>query len=111
RHLTWRSCWTRREQAAALDALRRHGLRVWVDEFTLHVGGSLRSSIDIGLAQARHGGGIISPAFLSKEWPRKELNGSCDAERTTEMLKGIRGKRLTYKISNAAKTHFANEGH
>jgi hypothetical protein len=56
-------------------ALQNHGLRVWFDEFTLRVGDSLRRSIDKGLASARYGVVIISPSFLKKEWPQKELDG------------------------------------
>lgn len=57
------------------DALRRKGLNVWFDEFTLKVGDSLRRSIDRGLAGSRFGVVLISPAFLAKEWPQKELDG------------------------------------
>ncbi len=57
------------------EALRARGFRVWFDEFTLRVGDSLRRSIDRGLAQSRFGVVVISPAFLSKEWPQKELDG------------------------------------
>ncbi len=56
-------------------AIRDRGLKVWFDEFTLRVGDSLRRSIDKGLAHSRYGVVIISPAFLSKEWPQKELDG------------------------------------
>lgn len=56
-------------------ALRDRGLGVWFDEFTLRVGDSLRRSIDKGLAQARYGVVVISPAFLGKDWPQKELDG------------------------------------
>jgi hypothetical protein len=57
------------------QALKDRGLRVWFDEFTLRVGDSLRRSIDRGLAHSRYGVVVISPAFLSKEWPQKELDG------------------------------------
>lgn len=57
------------------QALKDRGLRVWFDEFTLRVGDSLRRSIDKGLAHSRYGVVIISPAFLKKEWPQKELDG------------------------------------
>ena len=57
------------------EALRTRGLRVWFDEFTLRVGDSLRRSIDRGLAHASFGVVIISPSFLAKEWPQKELDG------------------------------------
>jgi phage baseplate assembly protein W len=55
--------------------LQGHGLRVWYDAFTLTVGDSLRRSIDRGLARSRYGIVVISPNFLNKEWPQKELDG------------------------------------
>lgn len=56
------------------EALRAAGLSVWYDEFTLHVGDSLRRSIDDGLVRSKAGVVVISPAFLRKEWPKKELD-------------------------------------
>lgn len=57
------------------DHLQQSGLRVWFDEFTLTVGDSLRQSIDRGLAKSRFGIVVISPSFLQKDWPRRELDG------------------------------------
>lgn len=57
------------------ESLRRKQVRVWFDEFTLTVGDSLRRSIDNGLAHSRYGIVVISPDFLKKEWPQKELDG------------------------------------
>lgn len=57
------------------ERLRKNGLRVWFDEFTLTVGDSLRRSIDRGLAKSRYGIVIVSPAFLRKHWPQQELDG------------------------------------
>jgi len=51
------------------------GLKVWYDKFTLTVGDSLRRSINKGLANSRYGIVVISPSFLHKEWPQKELDG------------------------------------
>lgn len=56
-------------------ALRARGLSVWFDELTLIVGDSLRRSIDRGLARSRFGVVVISPYFLDKEWPQRELDG------------------------------------
>ena len=56
-------------------ALQAQGLKVWFDETALTVGDSLQRSIDRGLAHSRFGIVIISPSFLSKEWPQKELDG------------------------------------
>ena len=57
------------------QALHARGLSVWFDELTLTVGDSLRRSIDRGLARSRFGVVVISPHFLDKEWPQRELDG------------------------------------
>jgi hypothetical protein len=57
------------------ESLSRSGLRVWYDEFTLKVGDSLRRSIDYGLDRSRYGIVVISPSFLKKDWPQRELDG------------------------------------
>jgi hypothetical protein len=49
------------------EGLRREGLSVWFDEFTLKVGDSLRRSIDHGLGYSRFGVVVLSPAFFAKE--------------------------------------------
>ena len=56
-------------------ALRARGVSVWFDELTLTVGDSLRRSIDRGLSRSRFGVVVISPHFLDKEWPQRELDG------------------------------------
>lgn len=56
-------------------ALRNLGIRVWYDEFSLEVGDSLSRSIDKGLAESSYGIVIISPHFISKPWPERELSG------------------------------------
>lgn len=55
-------------------------MKVWFDEFTLTVGDSLRRSIDRGLATSRFGVVVISPDFLRKEWPQRELDGLVSRE-------------------------------
>jgi len=54
--------------------LQKYGLKIWFDKFTLHVGSSLRESIDNGLAKSRFGVVVLSHAFFAKNWPQKELN-------------------------------------
>ena len=60
-----------RPLAAELEAL---GLSVWVDEFTLTIGDSLRRKIEEGLARSQFGVVVLSPAFFTKDWPQRELN-------------------------------------
>lgn len=56
-------------------ALVERGAKVWFDEATLELGDSLRRKIDDGLARCRFGIVILSPRFLRKEWPQRELDG------------------------------------
>jgi hypothetical protein len=71
---------------ALVTALSAAGLRVWYDEHVLRIGDSLRRSIDKGLARSRYGLVIISPAFLSKHWPQKELDGLVAREEEGEKV-------------------------
>jgi hypothetical protein len=57
------------------NALKKYGLKVWFDKFTLKVGDSLHRSIEKGLARSRYGVVVFSPKFLSKNWPMAELDG------------------------------------
>jgi len=57
------------------EALKARGRRVWLDEAELTLGDSLRQSIDKGLARCRYGVVILSPSFLGKVWPQRELDG------------------------------------
>lgn len=61
-------------------ALKKLGLRVWYDEFTLQLGDSLRRSIDSGLAECSAGVVVLSRAFFSKEWPQRELDALYSSE-------------------------------
>lgn len=61
--------------------LQERGLVVWFDEFTLHVGDSLRRSIDRGLARSQYGIIILSHNFFAKHWPQKELDGLAAREK------------------------------
>lgn len=55
--------------------LQRRGYKVWLDEFELKLGDSLRQSIDAGLRTSRFGVVVLSPAFFQKRWTNLELNG------------------------------------
>src|SRR6185295_741441 len=57
------------------SALISSGITVWFDEAVLKMGDSLRRKIDEGLARCGHGIVIVSPSFLAKEWPQRELDG------------------------------------
>lgn len=61
--------------APLAEALRERHVDVWYDAFKLKVGDSLREKIDEGLAEADFGIVIVSPAFFTRPWTKRELNG------------------------------------
>jgi hypothetical protein len=67
-------------------ALRRAGLKVWLDRQELHLGDSLREKIDEGLANSRFGVVVLSPSFMAKGWPRRELNGLMAVEESGQKV-------------------------
>jgi hypothetical protein len=67
-------------------ALRQAGLRVWLDGQELHIGDSLREKIDEGLSTSRFGVVVLSPNFLAKGWPRRELNGLMAVEESGQKV-------------------------
>lgn len=68
------------------NALMRAGLRVWLDKQEMRIGDSLREKIDEGLSQSRFGIVILSPTFLEKGWPKRELDGLIALEETGEKV-------------------------
>jgi hypothetical protein len=62
------------------EALRNEGINVWLDEFQMRVGDSLRRKIDEGLRNSAYGVVILSPSFFLKQWPQWELDGSQTAK-------------------------------
>lgn len=81
-----------------VHALKRAGLKVWYDEFSLRPGDSLRRSIDRGLAECTAGLIVLSPAFFAKEWPQREL----DALFTSELVGQAKLIPLWYNIDLTA---------
>lgn len=62
------------------EELKRIGVKVWYDEFTLKVGDSLRRSIDKGLRQSKFGVVVLSSSFFNKNWTQYELDGLVSRE-------------------------------
>ena len=62
------------------DELKKLGVKVWYDEFTLRVGDSLKKSIDDGLIKSKFGTVIISSAFCSKNWTQYEFDSMVTRE-------------------------------
>lgn len=58
------------------EALKARGAEVFLDEWEIRVGDSLREKIDDGLRRSRFGVVILSQSFLAgRTWTDRELNG------------------------------------
>jgi hypothetical protein len=57
------------------EELQRFGVSVWLDQFILKIGDSLRQKVDEGLSKSRYGVVVFSPNFFQKKWPQAELDG------------------------------------
>lgn len=57
------------------NALVSRDVKVWLDEFELTIGDSLRRKIDKGLANSRFGIVVLSRDFINKGWTNYELDG------------------------------------
>ncbi len=93
------------------EALRRLGVSVWYDEFSLHIGDSVSQQIDRGIAAAKFGIVVISRAFIGRAWPEHELRGlvSRDVEEDLRILPIWYGvsKRTVTKWSPSLSDKFA----
>jgi hypothetical protein len=56
------------------DLLTDAGLRVWFDDKDLLLGNNLRKEIERGLGDSLFGVVVLSPAYMRKLWPLRELD-------------------------------------
>jgi TIR domain len=62
------------------------GLDVWLDEYEISLGDSLRAKLDEGLRASRFGVVVLSKAFFAKEWPVRELNALIGMETSSRKV-------------------------
>lgn len=55
------------------EVLKNRGVKVWLDKWEISLGESISESISHGLTQSRFGIVVLSEAFFSRAWPKKEL--------------------------------------
>ena len=55
--------------------LKRRGLNVWYDGFSLIPGKSLRGSIEKGISESKCAVLVLSRHFFEKSWTQQELEG------------------------------------
>ena len=93
------------------EALRRLGVSVWYDEFSLEIGDSVSQEIDKGIVGARFGIVVVSRAFIGRPWPEHELRGlvNRDVEEDLKILPIWHGvsKREVAEFSPSLSDKFA----
>lgn len=56
--------------------LERYGVHVWLDEREIHVGDSLRETIETGIERADYVAVALSRAAVKREWVKKEISAA-----------------------------------
>jgi hypothetical protein len=84
------------------ESLKQRGIDVWLDQWELTVGDSLRRAIENALSKASFGVVIVSPAYMRKMWTNRELDGlfsleTVDRKLILPVLHNIRRDELTRK--------------
>src|SRR4030065_1402317 len=64
-------------------AFEREGISCWYDEAEVKWGESIPEKINEGLKISRYVIVVISKSFLSKNWPKRELNSALSIEAST----------------------------
>lgn len=65
------------------EALFSRNINSWIDEAEITLGDSITSKINKGLGEAEYVVVFISPAFVKKPWPKKELDAALSREART----------------------------
>lgn len=77
--------------------LSAFGVRVWYDRERLQVGQRLTEEIDAGLSRCAYGIVILSPSFLPKHFPNRELDGLLQRE--------VEGERVLLPVWHGLDEH------
>jgi len=64
-------------------SFEREGISYWYDEVEIKWGHSIPDKINEGLRISRYVIVVISKSFLSKNWPKRELNSALNIEAST----------------------------
>ncbi len=65
------------------EALIKSRISVWLDEAEIKWGDSITQKVNDGLRRSRFVIVVLSPSFLKKNWPQRELNSVLNIEAST----------------------------
>jgi len=86
-------CHAREDKAAVVETLafelERRGISCWIDEAQIRLGQSITEQVNEGLKTSRYVVVVLSPAFMAKNWPKRELWAAINMEASSGEVKVI----------------------
>jgi len=70
-----------------VEAFSEAGVTCWFDEAEVRWGDSITQRVDEGLATSRYVIVVLSPAFMDKNWPQRELNSALNTEASSGQVR------------------------
>lgn len=70
-----------------VESLLAHGVKVWYSKHQLKWGDSITDRINDGLKKCRYVIVVLSPAFMNKSWPKREMNAALEKEADTGVVR------------------------
>ena len=70
-----------------VEAFTQAGISAWYDEAEIKWGDSITQKVNEGLKKSRFVVVVLSPSFLIKNWPQRELNAALNIEASTGEVK------------------------
>jgi hypothetical protein len=70
-----------------VEAFTQAGISCWYDEAEIQWGDSITKKVNEGLAVSRYVLVVLSPAFMEKNWPQRELNAVLNQEASSGEVK------------------------
>jgi len=83
-----------------VDAFEREGISYWYDEAEIKWGDSIIEKVNEGLRVSRYVIVVISKSFLSKNWPKRELNSTLSIEASTGKVRVLPLVAGTIEVRN-----------
>jgi hypothetical protein len=70
-----------------VEAFNQAGISCWYDEAEIQWGDSITQKVNDGLRVSQYVIVVLSPAFLMKKWPERELNAALNMEASSGQVK------------------------
>ena len=89
--------------------LRESGVDVWLDEWSIGPGDSIRQKMDEGLESCTHFLVLLTPISNEKEWVKVEIDAAFNAHDCKQRFMAVRSGLDVAKLSRTLKTKYCPE--